>query len=196
MPTLLPASPSPSRNRLRASVLTALLACVSGEAIAQTTQPAVSLEYAVKATYLYKLAPFVNWPPTEFTAAGQPFHICVAGDDPFDDYLEKAVAGRGFAGHPFEVRKLQSITPGLDCQIVFIGHMHSQSVRQALDTMSGQPVLTVTDSGAPPDQGGIVQFVVHGGRVGFAIDTIAAARNHLSISSKLLSLAVAVKDDG
>jgi len=196
MPTpFLPPTPR-HRARLRAYAFALLLACITGESLAQPTQRTPSLEYAVKATYLYKLAPFVNWPPTEFTAANQPFRICVAGDDPFDDYLKQAVAGRNFSGHPFEVRKLDALAPGMDCQIVFIGHLRSQSTRQALDAVSGEPVLTVTDSGVPADQGGIVQFVMHGGRVGFAIDTTAAARNHLSISSKLLNLAVAVKDEG
>ena len=188
-----------ARMRTPACLLAVLLACATCEASPQPAahaQPDVSLEYAVKATYLYKLAPFVNWPPTTFEAPDQPFRICVAGDDPFDDYLKQAVAGRNFSGHPFEVRKLDALAPGMDCQIVFIGHLRSQSTRQALDAVSGEPVLTVTDSGVPADQGGIVQFVMHGGRVGFAIDTTAAARSHLSISSKLLNLAVAVKDEG
>jgi YfiR/HmsC-like len=197
MPTSPTQPPSRRRARLRAHVLALLLVCVISDALAQPTQKTpVSLEYAVKATYLYKLAPFVNWPPTEFTAANQPFRICVAGEEPFDDYLSKAVAGRSFGAHPFEVRKLDMLSPGQACQIVFIGHMRAQSVRQALDAVSGEPVLTVTDSGATSDPGGIVQFVMHEGRVGFAIDTAAAARHHLTISSKLLSLAVAVKDEG
>jgi hypothetical protein len=154
----------------------------------------VSLEYAVKATYLYKLAPFVNWPPTEFTTPDQPFRICVVGDDPFGDYLKSAVAGRSLGTHPFEVRRLDALTPEADCQIAFIHHLASQSIDQALDAVSGKPVLTVIDSAAP-HSGGIVQFVIEGGRVRFDIDTIAAARNHLTISSKLLNLALAVKGE-
>lgn len=180
-------------------LLALLLACVTTEALARPeppTPPKVSLEYAVKATYLYKLAPFVNWPPNEFTAANAPFQICVVGDDPFDDFLEKAVAGRRLGAHPFEVRKLAALTPGADCQIAFIGHLQSQSVREALDAVDGKPVLTVTDSTAAPDAAGIVQFVLDHGRVAFAINTAAAARNHLTVSSKLLNLAVAVRNEG
>jgi hypothetical protein len=53
-------------------------------------------------------------------------------------------------------------------------------------------VLTVVDS-TVPDRGGIMQFVVKHGRVRFDIDTAAAARNHLTISSKLLNLALVVR---
>jgi hypothetical protein len=179
-------------------LLALLLACVTSESVARPGPPAhsaLSLEYAVKATYLYKLAPFVNWPPTEFTTATTPFRICVVGDDPFDDFLDKAVAGRRFGAHPFEVRRLDALTPAVGCQIAFISHLAPEGVRHALDAVSGKPVLTVTDSAAA-DQGGIVQFVIRNGRVAFEIDTSAAARNHLTISSKLLQLAVAVKDEG
>jgi hypothetical protein len=182
------------RARKPGRLLVLLLACVAGGAQGQplSPKPTVSLEYAVKATYLYKLAPFVTWPPTAFTTATAPFRICVVGDDPFDDYLDKAVAGRGLGSHPFEVRRLDALTAGTHCQIAFISRRALQSVGDALDAVSGEPVLTVTDAVAQ-DQGGIVQFVIRDGRVAFEVDTAAAARNHLSISSKLLRLAVAVK---
>jgi hypothetical protein len=173
-----------------------LLACVTFELVArplEPAQPAVSLEYAVKATYLYKLAPFVNWPPDAFTTPDAPFRICVAGVDPFNDYLARMVIGRSLGTHPFEVRRLDALTSDVNCQIIFISQLPTQSIRRALDTVAGKPVLTVVDSTAP-HQGGIVQFVMDRGRVRFVIDTGAAARNHITISSKLLSLAVAVRD--
>ena len=178
----------------RRYLLALLLACAVCEAAAQSGPAAVSLEYAAKATYLYKLAPFVNWPPTAFTAPDAPFRICVAGDDdPFDDYLINAIAGRRLGTHPFEVHRLATLTPEAECQIAFIGHMRSQSINQALDAVSGKPVLTVVDSGVS-HRGGIVQFVIDRGRVRFVIDTQAAARNHITISSKLLNLSMAARD--
>ncbi|UGB39199.1 YfiR family protein [Frateuria soli] len=175
-------------------LLVLLLACASWEASPQPARPGVSLEYAVKATYLYKLAPFVNWPPTTFDSPDQPFRICVAGEDPFDNYLQRAVAGRSLGTHPFEVLRLETLTPEARCQILFISRLSSQDVQQALATVSGKPVLTVVDSVQPRAGGGIIQFVIDRGRVRFVIDTGAAARNHISISSKLLNLAVAVRE--
>lgn len=185
------------RHACRPGYLAVLLACATCETMAQPVRPAhpaIPLEYAVKATYLYKLAPFVNWPPTAFAAPDTPFRICVVGDDPFDDFLENAVTGRRFGTHPFAVRRLDTLSPGADCQIVFISRMPSQGMRQALEAVRGKPVLTVVDSTVPV-QGGIVQFVMDHGRVGFDIDTAAAARNHITLSSKLLNLALAVRDE-
>ncbi|HET6655069.1 MAG TPA: YfiR family protein [Gammaproteobacteria bacterium] len=192
--------PAPARrqpHRLAIWLAGALLALTVCEAVlAQPVQRKVSLEYAVKATYLYKLAPFVNWPPTTFTSQSAPFNICVAGEDPFDNFLQKAVAGRSYGQHPFVVRRLASLEPDENCQIVFIGHMRRRDVREALAAIEGEPVLTVTDSSAGSAPGSIMQFVIVDGHVRFKIDTAAAARNHLSISSKLLSLAVSVSEEG
>lgn len=156
-------------------------------------QPDVSLEYAVKATYLYKLAPFVNWPPGTFTSPDAPFDICVLGRDPFNGFLERAVSGRRLGTHPFKVLRLSALAPGDDCQVVFISYARAGQIHEALQALDGKPVLTVTDSEDADASGGIVQFVISEGHVRFEIDNAAAARNHLVISSKLLSLALAVK---
>jgi hypothetical protein len=189
------------RARRATCLLALLLACATGatQAHAMPLSPqappesrAVSLEYAVKATYLYKLAPFVNWPAEEFATPDAPFRICVVGSDPFGDFLENAVAGRRFGNHPFEVQRLDSLTPDADCQIAFLSHVPSQGISRALEAVKGKPVLTVVDSNVP-ERGGIMQFVIAQGRVRFEIDTAAAARNHLTISSKLLDLALVVR---
>jgi hypothetical protein len=185
----------PLRMQVARCVIAMALLCASAESMAQPTPAHISLEYAVKATYLYKLAPFVNWPPRTFTAPNAPFQICIVGDDPFDDYLEKAVAGHSLGSHPFAVQRLDKLEAGAECQIAFIGHLSKQSLADALSAVEGKPVLTVTDSNASGEDGSIMQFVIEHGRVRFDIDTSAAARNHLAISSKLLNLALAVKDE-
>lgn len=186
----------------RTGLAAALLVCVTAGTAANAVQPprqasrtasASTLEYAVKATYLYKLAPFVNWPPGGFASANAPFRICVVGDNPFDGFLENAVDGRRLGAHPFEVLRLDALTAEAGCQIAFISHLSTQTTTQALDAVNGKPVLTVMDS-AVPDREGIVQFVIQRGRVGFEINAAAAARNQLTISSKLLSLALVVRN--
>jgi len=56
-------------------------------------------------------------------------------------------------------------------------------------------VLTVTDGGRGGDVG-IIQFVMEDGHVRFDIDEAAARASGLSISSKLLSLAVSHRRTG
>jgi hypothetical protein len=145
-----------------------------------------SLEAAVKATYLYKFAPFVTWPAQADSA---PFKICVVGADPFGPILDRAVAGARAAGRPIVVHRLAAAGPAVPCDIAYIGGSASQ-VREALRAFRGAPVLTVTDGPSAP---GIVDFVLDHGRVRFRIDEDAASANRLAISSKLLALATSVK---
>lgn len=172
--------------------LAMLLMLPAATLLALPPQPDISLEYAVKATYLYKLAPFVNWPPGIFTSPDAPFDICVVGRDPFDDFLAKAVTGRRLGTHPFEVRRLDAVTADDECRIVFIGYTREGQIQAVLQALEGRPVLTVTQSRYGESADGIVQFVIHHGHVQFVINNAAAARNHLVISSKLLNLALAV----
>ncbi len=146
-----------------------------------------SLEPAVKATYLYKLAPFVDWPRGAFRT--ESLVICVIGDDPFGAVLDRAVAGQAFRGRPILIRRFAIARGGEDCQIMFIGGSQTQTVAQALQAVHGEPVLTVTDG---QRNRGVVDFARVDGRVRFRIDAQTAAQDHLGISSKLLSLAVAV----
>ena len=168
------------------SAVFALLAAITAAGGA-SAQP--RLDLAVKATFLYKLAPFVDWPAAAAGSYEASFDICVVGDDPFGQTLDHAVTGQQIGGRQIMVRRMAVATRDAPCKIMFIGGSRAQSVREALKTMRGAPVLTVTDDQA---SGGVIDFVIDQGRVHFRIDDQAAADDGLTVSSKLLSLAVSV----
>ena len=147
-----------------------------------------SLEYAVKATYLYKFAPFVEWPQTAFESPDSAIDICVSGSDPFGAVLDRAAAGQRIGGRPIAIRHIASVSADSHCHILFISGSPDQSVLQGLDAVRGQPVLTVTDNAVDAANRGTINFVIVDTRVRFEIDARAAAQNHIVISSKLLSL--------
>lgn len=149
-------------------------------------------EYAVKAAFLYKLAPFIDWPATTFAAPDSPFTICVVGTDPFGPELDTTVGGRRISQHPVAVKRLEKIDAVSDCNIAYMAGSKAQSVSDALAAVQGTPVLTVTDS-AIGQARGIVHLVLVRRRVRFLIDDDAAAKNGLAISSKLMRLAMQVR---
>lgn len=169
----------------RAIAIAALLLCALPGTAADR-----SLEYAVKATFLYKFAPFVEWPSSAFEQSNAPFVLCIVGNDPFADSVEKTIASQRVGDHPIILRRLAVADPKAGCHLLFAAGSPAQTVAEELDTVRGAPTLTVTDSGDPTP--GIIQFVVIDGRVNFDIDAAAAAANHLTISSKLLALAHSV----
>jgi len=166
--------------------------CVGLLALLATTAsaPAVAqpIEYAIKASYLYKFAPFVQWPPTAFASPTAPLTICIVGPDPFGKMLDDAVRGQRVNGHPIEIRRIEAVHPGIACNILFAG---SEAGNEMLRAMAHEPVLTVTDR-SHGGTGGMIQFVTIGGRVRFAVNQAAAEQGGLAISSKLLGLAVSV----
>ena len=152
-----------------------------------------AVEYAVKATYLYKFVPFVQWPAAAFASPTSPVILCVVGGGGFSTTLDQAVSGERVEGRPVLSRQLPAVDSDSGCHVLYTSGSVAQSVSQGLAAVQGKPVLTVTDS--PPAAGakGIVNFVLADNRVRFEIDNQAAAKNGLLISSKLLSLAVSVK---
>ena len=154
------------------------------------------LEYAVKATYLHKFVPFVEWPASAFASATSPVEVCVVGDAPFGDLLDRSAATQRMGERAFAVRRMPLVAGSHRCHVMYVAGSAVQSVPESLAAVRGTPVLTVTDGAADADSKGIVNFVLYDGRVRFEMDERAAAENGIAISSKLLSLAVSVRRRG
>ena len=182
-----------ARRRARQARWTAALAAAAAGLCAPAAQAETGpLELAVKATYLYKLAPFVSWPQTAFPAPNSPLTICVQGSDPFGPVLDRAVNGQSVGNHPITLRRMPRVEAASGCQIAYLAGGPGQSPAQALQALDGAPTLTVTDEDRGPARGA-VHLVLDGGRVRFAADAAQAQANGISLSSKLLALAVGVR---
>ena len=147
-----------------------------------------SLEYQVKAAYLTKFAPFIDWPDGVFASSTAPVTICILGVDPFGATIDRA-AGAG-AGRPLAIRRIAAASAADGCQIVYDGDPGAGP----LDALAGKPVIVVTDSGVPVR--GMISFVMLDNHVRFDIDDAGAQRNGIRISSKLLELAHSVTRRG
>jgi hypothetical protein len=144
----------------------------------------VPLEYRVKAAYLANFARFVEWPAA---AAAGPLVICVAGTNPFGMVLEETIAGETVNGRALAVRAID--VPDPSCHVLFVPRTVGAGpyIRSALT--GSIPTLTVGETPAFIDAGGLVNFVREGNNVRFEIDAGAASRAGLRISSRLLRLA-------
>ncbi|MCZ4341695.1 YfiR family protein [Sphingomonadaceae bacterium G21617-S1] len=166
----------------------ALPLLAGGSAIALAANAPPPLEQAVKASYITKFAPFIEWPAGAFANPDGPFMICLAGHDAFGSTLDEIARGQKVKGRRIQVRRIgDTLSPGA-CHMLVIGEGTPNAL---LAQVAGQPVLTVADRSAGLD-GGMIRFVRRAGRVRFEIDNGAARVAHLAISSKLLGLAVTV----
>jgi len=163
-----------------------LLLAAMSPALTPAITPALadtSLEYAVKAAYLTKFVPFIDWPDASFPSANAPVTLCILGADPFGAVIDKS-ASSATGARPLAVRRIPTADAAAGCHIVYTADA------QALDALQGKPLVTVTDSASPAH--GVINFVILDNHVRFDIDDATAEKNGIRISSKLLELAHAV----
>jgi hypothetical protein len=173
--------------------LIALAAVVWTPARAQTSTPEPS-EYQVKAAFLYNFVKFVEWPP-EALARQETLVLCVFGKDPFKGALDEVVDGKTINGHPLQIRKANDPAATRSCHVLFVSAMENSRGGEITRAIRSFNILTVTEVGRSVEHCSVINFLMEDQRVRFQIDTSAAARAGLKISSKLLQLAVAAEGE-
>lgn len=174
-------------------MLTRFVIGVGGMGMIMAAAPAAmsdgTLEQAIKASYLTKFAPFIGWPAEAFAGPKGALTICISGQDPFGSILDDVARGQKADAHPIVLRRLTGTVPRQGCHILLVGHPNAGGA--PLAEVAGLPVLTVTDK-SEGVTGGMIQFVKQGGRIRFEINEAAARASGMTISSKLLGLALSV----
>lgn len=171
-----------------------LLACLTLPSLLGAQDASPDLEHQVKAAFLYNFARFVEWPPDTASGVGS-FVIGVLGPDATSRALELTVQGKSVGGRTIQVRPVKTHEEATRCHMLFLGSESPERLAGVLKAVRGSAVLTVGDSDAFSREGGIVNFVMRDHHVRFEVNTDAAERAGLKISSKLLQLAIIVRDN-
>ena len=151
-------------------------------------------EYEIKGAYLYNFAKLVEWPRGDLRTA---FTLCLYGKNPVEGFLEEAVRGKLVHDLPVKVQRISEGDENWDaCNLMFFGATNRVKVQKALEKLRGRGVMTIGESQAFAECGGMITLVLEGDRVRFDINLQAATDAHLKISSKLLELARTVKSGG
>lgn len=174
----------------RGVILSIALASLSISVIAEE-QPTATLEYQVKAAFLYNFAKYVEWPSDALTNRDA-FHVCILGENPFDLVLERTLHGKTISDRKLLAHQIQDVEEARDCHILFISSSESAHLQGILQILDGASILTVSEVGEFTEQGGMIQFRMQNGSVRFDINLDSARRAGLKISSQLLKLAINV----
>jgi YfiR/HmsC-like len=145
-------------------------------------------EYEVKAAFLGNFIQFVKWPAKAFADAGSPFTICIVGSDSFGGALERAVAGQTVGGRKVAIKRSRRPDDLRSAQVVFVCKSERGRIGEILGGLQGANVLSVGESDDFARQGGVINFVMESDKVRFEVNTGAAQRAGLELSSKLLRL--------
>ena len=145
-------------------------------------------EYRIKTAFLYNFSRFVVWPQAALQDRSE-FSLCTLGDTLFQEQLDTLV-GKTVHGKVIVVKHFYQTEDVLHCHLVFIGEQ--EGLTDTLWALKDQPVLTISNATGFLEKGGIIQFKLVENKIRFRINVDAARSAGLTVSSKLLSLAIDV----
>ena len=170
-------------------VLAVLLYWASGTTVAGDADPGVAKEYELKAAYLFNFAKFVRWPATALPDADTPLVVGIFGSDRVAVALDALTKGRSVNGHPVQVKVMSDATNVAGLRVLYLDRAEDAGLSQIAPVFSSNGLLTVGESEAFAQAGGMIRLVVEANRLQFEINAGAAQRAGLSLSSQLLTLA-------
>jgi hypothetical protein len=168
-----------------ATILLGLLDGGTGGASAQ--DPAVR-EHEVKAALVYNFAKFISWPDSAFGGPADPFLICILTSDPSSSVMESSLKGKAVNGRTIKVSRSDDLQSFGRCQVFFVSATKKEMTAEVLNKVRSENVLTIGETEGFANSGGIIGLFSEGDKIRFEINTDAAAKTNLRISSKLLSL--------
>ena len=179
-------------RRVRALFAPRWVAAAALASLCASPAAAQPSEAAVKAAFLTKFPAYVDWPASLRMAPTAPITLCIVGSDPFGRAMDDAVRGQQVDRHPIVLKRYPSAAGADGCQIAYVDGNAARPTADLLHALEGKPVLTVTDARAGGARG-MIHFVVDGGRVRFHIDEAAAQGAGLTLSARLLAIALSVR---
>lgn len=171
-----------------------VLVWLGGGAPVGRAQTVTSGEYQLKAAFLFNFAKFIDWPAASFAGPQANFSICILGADPFGPSMDELLQGKTIADRRVSIERSKQVSEVRHCQMVFVSASEKSRVREILDSLKGTNVLAVGETEGFAAAGGAIQFAIEDNHVHFVINTDAADRAGLKVSSNLLSLAHVVHD--
>ena len=161
-------------------------ACLAGvPVLARQQLPDATL----RAGFLFNFARFTEWPAGTL-GPGAPLSICVEHQVVFTA-LREAVTGKSIGNHPIvALRRADGQAEGRRCHVAYFGGAPEADTDRRFAALAQAHVFTVGDSAAALRDGAVAHFFIEKRRLRFAISLPNASRAGLTLSSRLLSVAV------
>jgi len=146
-------------------------------------------EYQLKAAFIYKFTQFIEWPSSAFSSDDDPIIVAIVGDDPFHGDLDRAAADKKTGNRPMLIKHFADVDHIERCHMLFVAASQADQMPAVLRKISDWAVVTIGDNDSFCRDGGVIRFFIEDQRIHFEINTSAAERAGVKISSRLLQLA-------
>jgi hypothetical protein len=119
--------------------------------------------------------------------------MCVMGDNPFGDYLERLARDRKIKDRSVRLTFPAKLSELTACHLLFIASNETARVGAIVRRTRGTPILTIGDTTGFAEVGVLVNFFLERDLVRFEVNVDEARRSGLAFSAKLLKLARIVR---
>lgn len=157
-----------------------------------------SVEYKIKAGYLYNFTKFVTWPEIN----SETFNLCILGEDPFGELIDP-IEKRSAFGRPIKLFRFDSLDAlrrtnnKPHCHIIFLsssmGSVKDITSKNTLIIRDIDKTLTVGESDNFAMQGGMIGFVNKEGKIKLQINLKKIKQSELKVSAKLLEVSEVIE---
>lgn len=164
-----------------------LIVAMTPSAMAQ-----VNKEALIKAAYLLNFARFTTWPEDAFASPDAPIVLCIAGTSPITDALP-SIAKKRVQNRALQFKQL---APGEKvpeaCHMLLVGNAPGQSMTTLTQSIASRPILTVSIQKGFSMSGGMLTLIKVKNKIRFQINLATTEKAGLTMSSRLLKLAIVV----
>jgi hypothetical protein len=180
---------------LALALLAASLGALSGAAAhaASPLDAEGALERQVKAAFLYQFIPYVQWPASAFDQPDSPVIVAVAGPEAIVAELADVIGRRSAQDRPVVVRRWRESDEQGGAHVVYVTRFEAARLSAIARAAQATGTLVVSESENALNQGSMINFRLVDGRVRFDVALAPAEKAGLRISSRLLTVAQAVR---
>ena len=166
-----------------AVLLPLMLGGSGGRVPAQPSSP-----LAVKATFVFNVLNFVEWPAASLPAGASPLRVALLTTKAQPEFAA-ALQGKVVRGHPLAVEMFDSIERIDSQHVVFVTAELLTHVRPLLKQVAGRPVLTIAEQNPVDPIETVMAIGVVQAKLAFGVNLDAADGVGLQMSPNLLKLA-------
>lgn len=149
--------------------------------------PTTDKEHLVKAGFIANFVKFIEWP--DLGRPGSKFVVGVYGADSFERSIEEVFAGKSISGHQIVVEQIHSDAEIHRCKVVISGSANEDRIEKLASICSESNTVLIGEADGFAKMGGTIGLLLVSSHVRFEVNLDSARRQHVLISSKLLSLA-------
>ena len=148
----------------------------------------------IQAAYIYNFINFTTWPQAETQPnIAKSLTVCLYGKDGITHELSR-LNGEYIRGKKVAIKRAYSATELISCHVLYISPEQSGMYQDLIQLTSGLPILSVGNDKQLLEAGGLITLTQINGKQRININLQTLERSGLSLSSKLLALAI-LKDE-